>query len=584
MPQINTGNTQVEYESFVEGLKVWVAFYRANIGRWVSDFLNIKLKMFQIIVLTAMSDAMNSMFVGGRGIGKTFLTAIYVLWKAVLFPGSKIVVCAKTRSQGRKLIEKIMNEILPRSPLLATEIESFKDSQYDTIVKFFNTSEIRVVCLNDNTRGSRATVLVLDESRLLDRTLVKTILEKFLTAQRRCGYMDNPEYADYPEEHLQEIMLTSAWYSSNWNYQIFRTYAASMIQGYPYAVFALPYQLALKEKIINRERVLADVTAPDFDSISWQMEMEAEFFEGSGGSLYDYDDLVALRKIKMPIYPNETTKRFKDKRWRIPAKLHNEIRVLTLDVALMESTAKKDNDASSIILSQCFIGEPGQTIYKIPFLRNIEGARTDDLALQFRRYFDEFQADILGIDARGVGMGVLDALLADIYDPLTGEVYGALNCYNNDDIAKRCHVDHAPKVIYAVQATREYNSKIALGLRETIRSGKLQLLQSEDDFEDYMIEQFPNYLEIAPDDKAKILLPIAETTLLIKELISLQYETKSNLVSVKERSSMRNDRYSSLAYNIEIAKNYEQTLQLSNNNKSMEEFIFEFRPPNLKRT
>ena len=44
-------------------------------------------------------------------------------------------------------------------------------------------------------------------------------------------------------------------------------------------------------------------------------------------------------------------------------------------------------------------------------------------------------------------------------------------------------------------------------------------------------------------------IPYIQTTLLVYELINLEYEIKGTNVKITEKSGMRKDRYSSLAYN-----------------------------------
>ena len=44
-------------------------------------------------------------------------------------------------------------------------------------------------------------------------------------------------------------------------------------------------------------------------------------------------------------------------------------------------------------------------------------------------------------------------------------------------------------------------------------------------------------------------MPYVQTTLLVYELINLEYEVRGTNVKITEKSGMRKDRYSSLAYN-----------------------------------
>ena len=72
------------------------------------------------------------------------------------------------------------------------------------------------------------------------------------------------------------------------------------------------------------------------------------------------------------------------------------------------------------------------------------------------------------------------------------------------------------------------------------------------------------------------------TTLLVNELVNLEYETKNNVIRVKEKSGMRKDRYSSLSYNIYVAKTIErEAAQAAKNNT--ETLVLNFRAPKISR-
>ena len=49
------------------------------------------------------------------------------------------------------------------------------------------------------------------------------------------------------------------------------------------------------------------------------------------------------------------------------------------------------------------------------------------------------------------------------------------------------------------------------------------------------------------------------TTLLVNELVNLEYETRNGIIKIKEKSGMRKDRYSSLAYNNYVANQLERS-------------------------
>lgn len=298
------------------------------------------------------------------------------------------------------------------------------------------------------------------------------------------------------------------------------------------------------------------------------------------GGLYSYDDIAKLRKLKTPVYPSEYSKLLVDKKASIPPAVIGEIRILSADIALM-SSAKRDNDAASIFITQLLPTVSGRYVTNVIYTENVEGATTDDLALMIRRYFDEFECDWMVLDTNGSGIGIYDELIRDMYDSERGVLYPAISCKNNEEMAERCKIKNAPKVIYSIKATDKFNSEAALLLREGFRQGKIRLLISEYDCEDEL-NNFRGYKSLGSIEKAKLQLPYLNTTLLINELINLKYEPKKgSLIKVSEKSGFRKDRYSSLSYNYWLVTQLE--LELSKpEEKDDFDGVFLFRQPNIK--
>ena len=53
----------------MEGVAVWASFYRYNPHRFVKDYLNVKLKLFQKILLYMMMCSNFFMYIAARGQG-----------------------------------------------------------------------------------------------------------------------------------------------------------------------------------------------------------------------------------------------------------------------------------------------------------------------------------------------------------------------------------------------------------------------------------------------------------------------------------------------------------------------------------
>lgn len=143
-----------KYDKTMNQIAKWASYYRANPHKFVEEYLGINLKFFQVILFFMMNSMNYFMYIASRGQGKTFLTAIYAVTRAILYPETKIVVAAKVMKQSREVIEKI-EEIMNNSPNLKREISEFRTGLNDSYVKFHNGSWIKTVVASDNARGKR---------------------------------------------------------------------------------------------------------------------------------------------------------------------------------------------------------------------------------------------------------------------------------------------------------------------------------------------------------------------------------------------------------------------------------------------
>ena len=153
------------------------------------------------------------------------------------------------------------------------------------------------------------------------------------------------------------------------------------------------------------------------------------------------------------------------------------------------------------------------------------------------------------LDTNGSGLGVFDALVRDMVDPETGELYNALSCCNDKDMADRCKVLNAPEVIWSIKASASFNNEICILLRSGFKQGKINLLVSEFEADEILGDKIKGFNKMQPFEQMQYKMPYIQTTLLIYELTKLEHEIKGRNIKITEKSGMRKDRYSSLAYN-----------------------------------
>lgn len=546
-------------KSKMANIMKWIGFYREHIDVFVEDYLNVRLKLFQKIILVMMDFNLYFLFLAARGIGKTFLLGIYCCARCILYPGTQIIVTSGSRQQGNLVLEKILSgEIWGMSENLQREIKESRITSQDSYIKFHNRSSITVVASNEYARGRRSNILIVDEFRLVDKETIRDILQPFNAVPRQPKYLSNPKYAHLVESN-KEIYMSSAWYKTSWSYDFFLMYVNAFLTRKDYFVCALPYQLAILEGIADRRDLENKMMEEGFSQSRWSMERECLFLGCDEDSFFMYEDLDKIRTVDLPIYPPAMYDTVNHKKFKYPEKKHGDIRVLTVDVAVMGG---KNNDNTAIFLIEMELtGNGKQKQYKknVVYSEVYNGGYTKVQSLQIRRLFDDLECDYIVLDTASVGTAVYADLVSEIFDKEDLKIYPALSCMNNEEMASWCTVQGAKKVIYSVKANQVFSSDAAALLRNDIQQGKLRLLISVDDAE-RKFKTYDYYRDLDPYIQGKLLLPYVQTQLLIDEMVNLESEIKDNTVKLKEKSNKRKDRYSSLSYGNYFCKTLERNL------------------------
>jgi len=550
------------------------SFYRENPQRFVKEFLNIKLALFQKILIYALMHENYFMYIAARGSGKTWLTALFCVIRCILFPGTKIVIASSCRSQANEVLSKIEDDFMINygwgSLNLRSEIKIITIGQNKAECKFKNGSYIKVVTASDNARSARANIIIIDEFRMVDLNVINTVLRRFLTAPRRPGYISKPEYADLLERN-KEIYMSSAWYQSHWSYDKLKAYFVNMLDDTrKYFCCALPYQLSIKEKMFDRSQIEDEMSEADFDPLKFQMELECLFFGDTDGSFFNYNDVSKCRKLKNSYFSPEIYKNIKD--LKIPKLLANERRILSVDIALL-SSKNRANDSASLQINNVI--KSSQTSYTGNFLyyESHEGMTTDELGLRVMRLFYEYNCTDIAVDIKGLGVGVYDFIIRDQFDPATGVTYKAMTISDKqlrlagsnratlEDYASRCKIKNANKVIWGILGSPIFNSDAAKNLRNGFQLNKVNLLVSEFEADEILKTSVKNYIKMNPVDQVNLKASYIHTTASINELLNLEYEATGNTVRVFERSGTRKDRYSSMSYNYYVQCQLERLLK-----------------------
>lgn len=175
-----------------------IAFYRRNPCIACEDLLGIRLIDSQKYILQESWNKSHVLWCCSRNFGKSFLGAVFMILKAILYENQAIYIVSSVGDQSKETFTKI-EEIVLRMGKTAASIDSLQDIiEKETVkspnnktgfqhnpsgfhVSFYNGSEIFTLNGNpDNNRSRRATLVFFDEAAFSSDELI-LVCEAFAT-------------------------------------------------------------------------------------------------------------------------------------------------------------------------------------------------------------------------------------------------------------------------------------------------------------------------------------------------------------------------------------------------------------------
>lgn len=284
--------------------------------------------------------------------------------------------------------------------------------------------------------------------------------------------------------------------------------------------------------------------------------MDTLFFGESEKAYFKTEEMQEVKTITFPIYPKEIHHLIGNKKITNVKKLENEIRILSCDIALLGGDA---NDTSVFTLISAKKSKKGTKYTRdVMNIESHNGMPPKHQALRIRRLFDDYDCDYIVLDRQGNGMSVYAHICSSLYDDERNTTYIPFYSMNEKDDPKFASYhteDEYEEKIYTISATEEFNSNMAIDLKEKIINKNINFLLSRNDVREHFNEE-AWYNKLRAETQAELMTPYMQTQILESEMVLLERVPSERFVKLKEQSGKRKDRYTSLAYG-----NYFITLQ-----------------------
>lgn len=530
---------------------LWNTFFRRNPNRFISTYLGIKLHPYQKLIIWMLQRSKLGYIVASRATAKSFIIALWSTVLAILYPNIIVVIASKTLSQSGNVIKEKIKYFYDNFPNVRREIYSITTNPNSYECIFHNGSVIRAVVSNENSRSKRCNYLILDESRIVPKDVLDSVLIPFL-AQRIPPYRMLPEYQN--DERLKENGIISYITSCGWKqeywYEMVKKTIKRMLSGDETANFiALDYMLTIYHNIKSKEMIENETS--DMDEITKQ----TEYFNipaGSSSRSY-YKTNMFPRNMKKAFYPQRLDNLQKKNPYDFK-KIDGEIRILGMDVS---TRANKNNDQSAIGIVRLLPTSKGYSRH-LSYIEVSKGQSTVSQSLNLKRLVSDAQVDYVVLDLQQAGIAIFDNLTQSTVDEVRGVTYDGMTVFPHEslddklikELQDRTLSPNAKPMIYPILASLKLNNDIAVSFRTSLQKKLWNFLISESEAEEYLIKNNKDFIREMEDNTLRSfwLSPYLNTDFLISESINLELNLVNGIIKLTEVSGALKDRYSMISY------------------------------------
>jgi hypothetical protein len=381
----------------------WITFFRRNPIRFIIDYLGIPLYPYQFFMFEGLNKTNICYIVAARGTAKSWAIAVQAATLCILYPGSKVKIVASTIAQGGIILGEKLRSLVDDHPMLRREIKKITTDANAFEAVFNCGSTIKVVPSSDSARGGRATYIICEESRLIEKEVLEGIIKPFLVT-RIPPYRLKPEYANDPllKEEPKISYITSSYYTSGyWYREYVRKIINRILHGDTTVSFlAFDYSVCLFHNIKTEEGLKNEMESMDEATV----DMEYRNLPSDVGGKAYFKMNFFKRSMRHATYP-QIIETFNPKKnpFRVE-KVSEELRILGVDIA---TRANKENDNTIVAVARLIPNKGKGYERKLSYMESFKGVNTILQARRIKEIFFDLEADYLVIDLKNAGVNKL---------------------------------------------------------------------------------------------------------------------------------------------------------------------------------
>ena len=512
----------------VFGKNLWNYYQFVSWAKWYPDrFIelfkseesNMQLHYDQRIFMRCDIRFQSMYGVFSRGYAKTYTEVLDDFIVAILNPNITLSVTAQTRENAAALLQDKTNEILTHYPLLENEIEYKRFSKNDAIIKLKNGATITNLANAQTSKGRRRHRIKIEESALLNNALFEDALAPIVEVPRTTS--GSLALVDPEEMNFQIHFFTTSGYRGSDEFARsvrmvngMRNLTGDIVLGSSWRLPCYYGRGSSKTQILKKKR--------NSNPIFFAQNYEQKWVGCADNALVDVNKLMATRTLEEPI---------------LEAQRETDEYYIGVDVARSENT---NNNQSAIVVIKVIRNPVNKRVAELQVV-NVLGVTNKmnfkNQACMIKKLKNQYHAKMVIVDGNGLGSGLVDQLLLDSYDEITGNYIGCFDTINTDNKPEN---PNAEKCLFDMKA-QGYQTKVVSYFINAVDSGMLKMLirKQEQDFTDKERDFYDRNV-----------LPFVNTELLFMEIANLKLKVMSgnNLTVEKVVKKIDKDKFSALSY------------------------------------
>ena len=558
-------------ELFTKYLNLWILYPDLFLDaiQDSTDAKNFHLLPFQRIALRASMRYRYHFWTATRATSKSFTAYLSALVRAVLLPGSTIMIVSDTKGTVIKIAEAKFEEIFRHWPLLRNELKTKADDGKTGIKSSNNYYEIWLkngslisVISKDTSRGLRATGAILEECALIDEVPFNEVIwPQMNIARKEVDGTLNPD-----EPAAAQIFITTAAERTVFMYsKLIECTINAVLRPNEFFSWGLSYEVPLHYGLINKATLMDQRYSNTVSEDSFARESLSIW---SGNNREAWLDSKQLNKRR-------TLLKCERKAQENPSNLKT-FYMIGVDVARYSA-----NTAVMVIKVI-----PGENHFKknVVYTEVIHGENyITTQAPRLKKLIQLYNPREIVIDGNGPGIGLLDAMVLPSVDEKTGEQFPAYYVFNNEYHLPpnlRGEVEEPipslNAIIYDIKAGATNDDQIHSNFFTQVNNGTVNFLAHERIVKDKLVATKKGR-RMTSYDKRFFLLPYEMTSRLIDELNNLKLKPTGvqNQFKIERISrSIEKDRFSALEYGLYRIKYYEDKEFLRAQKRDLKQYIF----------